>query len=152
MVMAGLAVTAAAPALAAQHPDGPAASHSGPAATGPHTPARRISQGPQWTHVAPGGHHTCATRANGTLWCWGDNDQGQLGIGNQTGQDRPQQVTTPALGGWAAVTAGDGFTCATRTNRTLWCWGLDSSGQLGLGSRPGQSFPSRSPPPRRRLG
>jgi Regulator of chromosome condensation (RCC1) repeat len=142
MVMAGLAVTAAAaPALAAQHPGGPAASHTRPATSGQHTPASRMSHGPQWTHVAPGGHHTCATRANGTLWCWGDNDNGQLGIGDQTGQDRPRQVTTPAAGGWANVTAGGYHSCATRTNGTLWCWGNNAQGELGIGNQVDQDRP-----------
>jgi alpha-tubulin suppressor-like RCC1 family protein len=90
--------------------------------------------GPQWTHVAPGDQHTCATRANGTLWCWGDNAYGELGIGNQTGQDRPRPVTTPAAGGWASVTAGGNHSCAIRANGTLWWWGRNETGQLGLGN------------------
>ena len=125
IVMAGWALaTAAAPALAAPRPGGPAASHIRPATTGQHTTASRMNQGPRWAHIGLGADHTCATRANGTLWCWGLNGSGQLGIGNHTGQDRPRQVTTPAAGGWASVTAGDDFTCATRTGGTLWCWGF----------------------------
>ena len=42
-------------------------------------------------------------------------------------------MTTPAPGGWASVTAGGDHTCAIRTNHALWCWGLNNSGQLGLG-------------------
>ena len=91
-----------------------------------------MNQGPRWAHIGLGADHTCATRANGTLWCWGLNGSGQLGIGNHTGQDRPRQVTTPAAGGWASVTAGDEHTCATRTGGTLWCWGFADYGQLGL--------------------
>ena len=37
--------------------------------------------------------HTCATRADGTLWCWGKNDSGELGIGGDTDQELPRQVT-----------------------------------------------------------
>jgi len=40
------------------------------------------------------GQHSCATRTDGTLWCWGDNGSGQLGIGNTTSQNLPQQVTS----------------------------------------------------------
>ena len=121
----GLAVTmAAAPALAAPHPGGLAAGHSRSASTGLPTSASGMRPGPRWTHIASGGGaHTCAIRANGTLWCWGSNSNGQLGIGNQTDRKLPSQVTTPAAGGWASVATGEADTCAIRTNRTLWCWG-----------------------------
>ena len=42
-------------------------------------------------------------------------------------------MTTPAAGGWASVTAGFDHACATRTDSTLWCWGSNQYGQLGLG-------------------
>jgi alpha-tubulin suppressor-like RCC1 family protein len=141
-VTAGLAVTmAAAPALAVQHPGGPAASHTRAASAGQHAPTSRMNHGPQWAHIAPGGSHTCATGTNGTLWCWGDGGAGQLGIGNHTYQDRPRQVTTPALGGWARVTAGEAHTCATRTGGTLWCWGYNDNGELGVGNLANQDLP-----------
>ena len=97
--LAGLAVTAAAaataPALAAQHPVGPATSHPRPA-TGHNTSTGRMNA--HWAHVAAGSGNTCAIRTGGTLWCWGYNINGQLGTGNHTDQDRPQQITTPAVG------------------------------------------------------
>ena len=47
-----------------------------------------------WASVSGRGEaHTCGIRTGGTLWCWGWNHFGQLGIGNHTDQDRPQQVT-----------------------------------------------------------
>ena len=46
-----------------------------------------------WASVTAGSFHTCATRTGGTLWCWGDNEYGQLGNGNHTDQDLPRQVT-----------------------------------------------------------
>ena len=52
-----------------------------------------MSPGARWTRIAAGGDHTCGIRAGGTLWCWGDNSDGQLGLGNRTAQDRPRQVT-----------------------------------------------------------
>ena len=87
-----------------------------------------------WTSASPGDGFTCATRTGGTLWCWGLNNTGQLGIGNQTDQNLPQQVTTPAPGGWTSVSAGESHTCATRTGGTLWCWGFGDYGQLGIGT------------------
>ena len=94
-----------------------------------------------WASVTVGDDYTCATRTGGTLWCWGSNDWGDLGVGNKISQDRPRQVTTPAAGGWASVTAGEFHTCATRTSGTLWCWGWNGHGELGIGSNIGQDRP-----------
>jgi alpha-tubulin suppressor-like RCC1 family protein len=96
-----------------------------------------------WTSVTAGFFHGCALRNDGTLWCWGDNDSGQLGIGSNVSQTRPQQVTTPAPAGWASVAAGDFHTCATRSDGTLWCWGMNVVGELGIGSTTGQSLPQQ---------
>ena len=49
---------------------------------------------PTWIHIAAGGNVTCGIREGNTLWCWGNNLQGQLGIGSTTNQDLPQQVTS----------------------------------------------------------
>ena len=110
-----------------------------PATTGGHPLSSGSS--PHWTDVAAGSAHTCAIRTDATLWCWGYNGSGQLGLGSHTEQDLPRQVTSPAPGGWASITAGTYHTCATRTDGTLWCWGWNHSGQLGLGSHTGQDLP-----------
>ena len=52
-------------------------------------------QPPGWAHVTTGGAHTRGIRTDGTLWCWGCNGYGQLGIGNSTYQDLPHRVTVP---------------------------------------------------------
>jgi hypothetical protein len=142
--LAGLAVSLAAgpvPALAAQHQGGQAASHSRAVGTGQHMATARIGPGAPWAHVAVGSYHTCGIRNDGTLWCWGFNDYGQLGLGNHANQDRPQQVTTPAAGGWVSITAGIYHTCATRTGGTVWCWGGNVYGELGIGSHTDQDRP-----------
>jgi len=100
-----------------------AAMTASPALAAPYAPASGTNPGPDWIQIAPGGAHTCGIRAGGSLWCWGANGSGQLGIGSLTDQDRPRQVTTPDKFGWASVTAGSSHTCATRRNTTLWCWG-----------------------------
>ena len=103
-----------------------------------------------WASVTAGNAHTCATRADGTLWCWGNNQFGELGTGGiDNGQFLPEQVTAPAPGGWADVTAGEIYTCATRTDESLWCWGWNLYGQLGLGSHTNQDLPRQvtAPPP-----
>ena len=85
------------------------------------------------SNVAAGFSHTCAVKQDHTLWCWGSNDSGQLGDGTTT--DRPLPVQVSALGAAVAeVSAGDLFTCARKTDHTLWCWGNNASGQLGNGT------------------
>ena len=93
-----------------------------------------------WTGVSTGGYHTCATRDDSTLWCWGSRLYDQLGTGGTTSQDQPQQVTAPAGTGWTSVTAGLEDTCATR-GHTLWCWGANGNGELGIGSFAEQDRP-----------
>ncbi len=88
--------------------------------------------------VAAGLVHTCAVRSDGTVWCWGRNDKGQLGDATTTDATSPVQVTGPGgtgtLTGIASITAGAEFTCATGTDTTVRCWGENSDGQLGDGT------------------
>jgi alpha-tubulin suppressor-like RCC1 family protein len=96
-----------------------------------------------WTAVSAGANHTCAIRSDTTLWCWGYNSSGQLGLGNTSTEDLPQQVTSPASTGWTAVSAASGYTCATRGDSTLWCWGYNGQGELGIGSTTNQDLPQQ---------
>jgi alpha-tubulin suppressor-like RCC1 family protein len=83
-------------------------------------------------HLATGGKHACARRDDGTLWCWGDNSAGQLGDGTREDTSCPVQVTE--LGAdVVAVDAGGFHTCAVKLDGTLWCWGMATDGQLGIG-------------------
>ena len=86
-----------------------------------------------WARISVGGDHTCATRTNGRLYCWGKDTNGQLGIGGgPVDTNVPVQVSGGATD-WADVSAGEDHTCATRTTGRLFCWGADGSGRLGNG-------------------
>lgn len=79
--------------------------------------------------VAAGPYHTCAIRS-GSLFCWGANADGELGVGDQN--DR--SVATAVNGtDWSEVVVGESHTCARRTAGSVWCWGNGISGQLGTG-------------------
>jgi len=96
-----------------------------------------------WARVAVGPDHTCAVRTDATLWCWGDDWAGQLGQNSTSDGHLPEQVSSPATDGWASVSAGAAHTCAVRTDGTLWCWGWNLFGQLGLGDAPDQELPAQ---------
>jgi alpha-tubulin suppressor-like RCC1 family protein len=85
----------------------------------------------EWIEVAAGGiadTHSCAVHFGGSLWCWGDNGSGQLGLGTgATALERePEQVSAEA---WLALSAGERVTCGIRTDSTLWCWGSSELGR-----------------------
>ena len=84
---------------------------------------------------------TFATKTDGTLWSWGWNPDGQLGLGNRTAYSSPKQVGS--LTNWQVAIGGRDFAFAIKTDGTLWSWGLNSSGQLGLGNRTSYSSPKQ---------
>lgn len=78
---------------------------------------------------------SCALKSNGTVWCWGDNNDWQFGTDpatSVTGRTYAGQVT--ALSGVKSISAGDYHTCIIQSDDTPACWGLGSMGQLGTGS------------------
>jgi alpha-tubulin suppressor-like RCC1 family protein len=79
-----------------------------------------------------GDDHACAIRSDRTLWCWGNNDFGQLGDGTVTSKAFPRKVG--ALTGWKDVAAGGGHSCAIRQTGEMYCWGWNGQGQLGKGA------------------
>src|SRR3989475_466798 len=89
--------------------------------------------------VIAGGYHTCALLADGTAWCWGRSDDGQLGNGARASASTPVPVTN--LTGVTAMTAGFYHTCALLPNGTVWCWGRNDDGQLGDGTTLGRPAP-----------
>ncbi|HXJ20602.1 MAG TPA: hypothetical protein VMT03_10240 [Polyangia bacterium] len=92
---------------------------------------------------------TCAVKTDGTVWCWGSNSYGALGIGDTTiaSAAKPTQVQTAAasgmfLTGITSVTVSDyGYSaCAIGAGGTLWCWGYGGYGQLGIGDESNSAF------------
>jgi cysteine-rich repeat protein len=95
-----------------------------------------------WKIVSAGQSHTCAVALDGSLWCWGDNTHGQLGDKTQASKSTPVAVAVTGLT-WTAVVAGVSHTCALATDGSLWCWGDNSAGQLGIGSNEEHLAPTR---------
>jgi alpha-tubulin suppressor-like RCC1 family protein len=103
-------------------------------------PVQETTDARDWAAVSAGQAHTCAVKTSGTLWCWGYNSNGQLGDAGTVDSAVPVQESTHASD-WDAVTARYAYTCAVKTAGTLWCWGSNSSGQLGDGTTTGSAVP-----------
>ncbi|MFH1230427.1 MAG: putative Ig domain-containing protein [Planctomycetota bacterium] len=94
-----------------------------------------------WSAIAAGWEHTAAIQTDGTLWAWGWNSDGQLGLGNTTSFNIPKQVGT--LNTWRQVACGGVHTVALRTDYTLWAWGYNGGGQLGDGTNISKYLPTQ---------
>ena len=100
--------------------------------------------------VATGSAHTCALTAAGTAWCWGRGESGQLGVPAPTtvcnldaGVAACSMVPVAVGGGrtFTTLTAGVAHNCALTSDGTAYCWGSNSSGQLGDDSLTPRSAP-----------
>jgi alpha-tubulin suppressor-like RCC1 family protein len=103
------------------------------------TPAKVDLPGPI-TQVCQGGSgpkngQTVAILKNGSVWTWGNNDRGQLGIGTRTNSDIPVQVHVPGGVTFVKVNSGGYASYGIDNTGRLWAWGDNSNGQLGSGSR-----------------
>ena len=93
-----------------------------------------------WSIVSAGGYHSCGIKENGTLWCWGDNNKGQLGLGSSGGSHySPEQVGSDT--NWVKISSGYRYSCAIKSDNTLYCWGSNQYGRLGDGSSTDSSTP-----------
>ena len=105
------------------------------------TPVTTFAGGTNWKQVymvdvGGGRQHTLAIKTDGSLWTWGGNEGGQLGNGfNGDATGRTTPVTT-FIGGndWKTISGGRGYSVAIKTNGTLWVWGGNGSGTLGINS------------------
>jgi alpha-tubulin suppressor-like RCC1 family protein len=82
-------------------------------------------------HVTVGTRHACATNGIDLMYCWGDNNRGQLGDGTAT--QRWSAVEVTGINRFVAIEAGHEHTCALRDGGGAYCWGYNASGRLGLG-------------------
>jgi alpha-tubulin suppressor-like RCC1 family protein len=90
----------------------------------------KIGTSTDWVSISAGLYHTVAIKSGGTLWAWGSNYYGQLGVdSSREGRYSPVQIGNE--NNWVAVSAGSLHTMAIKSDGTLWAWGDNSHGQLG---------------------
>lgn len=77
----------------------------------------------RFASLAVGDGHWCGVTAAGAAWCWGANDQGQLGTGTKgvAATDPQEVIGAPAL---VSISAGNRTTCGASAGGEIWCWGV----------------------------
>lgn len=98
-----------------------------------------VANGLTFSRISAGGQHTCGLTTSGSIYCWGDNRDLQLGQGPFSGpgaSNSPvplivQQGENPTGVSFANVTAGDNHTCGVGSDGAAYCWGSNVFGALG---------------------
>jgi alpha-tubulin suppressor-like RCC1 family protein len=117
-------------------------------------PVLQAAAGAPFANVAAAtigiGDHACLRTTDSQVWCWGVNDNGQVGNNTMTQQTVPVHVDD----GYSAVAAGRQHTCATKSaDGGVFCWGSSGRGRLGVGMNapnqlvPGPALTSAGGPP-----
>ena len=89
--------------------------------------------------IVTGGAHSLLLDADGSLWAWGANRHGQLGLGDNNNRNAPTQVGTDT--DWKSVNSFGSHTVALKSDGSLWVWGWNHRGQLGLGDNVDRNVP-----------
>ena len=89
--------------------------------------------------IPVGDSHNCVVLSDGTVQCWGNNANGQLGNGNTT--NSPFPVVVNGVRGIKAISTGYYHTCVLLDTGTVSCWGSNNFGQLGRGTTTGVAVP-----------
>ena len=75
-------------------------------------------------------NNSFSIKTDGTLWSWGNNDSGQLGLGDLNSRSSPVQVGS--LTNWKSISCGNSTSLVIKVEGTLWGWGYNYYGELGL--------------------
>lgn len=102
----------------------------------------RSSNLDSFTSISHGWRHSCGIKSDGTAWCWGYNDYGQLGNGTTTTSYTPVQVS--GITGVTSIAAGGMHSCAVVAAGAIKCWGRNSRGQFGDSTLVSSSTPVNS--------
>ena len=88
-----------------------------------------IDNSSKWIFAQAAGSSSYGIKKDGTLWAWGDNYYGQLGLGSSVSSEYiPTQVDSSH---WSALAAGPDYVLAIKNNGTLWAWGNNTKGSRG---------------------
>ena len=91
--------------------------------------------------ISAGREHTCAIFNDNKVYCWGRNNGGQLGIGSTTDSTTPSVLDLGTDKTATTISAGNNHSCAILNDNSVKCWGTNSFGQLGDGSKTRRTSP-----------
>ena len=94
--------------------------------------------------ISVGEYHTCAVASDDKAYCWGSNNNGQLGNGSTANSRVPVAVNmSGVLAGKTIkqISAGGDHSCVIASDDKLYCWGFNSNGELGNNSSVSSSVP-----------
>ena len=100
-----------------------------------HAPSSNVElpEGRAATDLSVGNHHSCALLDNGSITCWGLNNYGQLGENTTTNRPIPVYAHLPTGSPAVSVSVGPHSSCAILENSSVYCWGHNHYGRLGIG-------------------
>ena len=102
----------------------------------------RIDGAARIVQIAAGAAHQLALRSDGTVFAWGRDDAGQLGLGTASGTPVSKPAPVSGLADVVALCAGTEHSVAVRADGVVFAWGANDAGQLGLGSADGAAHPT----------
>lgn len=92
----------------------------------------QVGSSTDWAEVSVGTDAVIAKKTDGSLWFWGRSSFGINGLNIGTGGSRSSPTQIGALTNWNSISCGTAHAAATKTDGTLWTWGYNNFGQLGL--------------------
>ena len=93
-----------------------------------------LGEGKSASAVDVGSGYVCAILNDGSLKCWGHNGTGELGVDDTTNRNTPTKVTFADGKSVLSISLGSGHSCAILNDGSLFCWGINNHGQLGVGT------------------
>lgn len=107
-------------------------------------PPTQIGNDTDWSNnYSLSNNHTLAIKTNALLYAWGNNENGQAGNGTSGSQNfilAPQQIGADS---WKDVAASNGYSLGIKIDGSLWSWGKNDFGQLGIGNLTSQNLPTQ---------
>lgn len=101
-----------------------------------------VGTGLRFTALSSGSGHVCGVASTGSVYCWGNDSHGALGIGSSGGRiHTPTRVAGDVE--FRSISAGEAFTCGVSATDAAYCWGRNSAGMLGDGTTTDSNVPSR---------
>ena len=99
----------------------------------------------KFQQISAGKYHSLGIDMNGSLWAWGYNGNGRLGDGTTNAKKVPTKITIEGEENkkWKQISAGGSHSLAIDEDGNLWSWGLNSKGQLGIGTNDDKLVPTK---------